>query len=61
MGWKERSTIDKFAIVGLVIGGCIGVFFAVEADFLMRFVIIAVAAAIGFALARVIGAMVTRR
>src|SRR5688572_11346500 len=61
MGWKERPTADKFAFVGLAIGGCIGVFFAVEANFVMQFLVIAVGALIGFGVGRVIGTMVTRR
>ena len=61
MGWKERPTADKFALVGMMIGACVGVFMAVDTNFVMRFLIIAAGAAIGFGLGRVVGGMVARR
>jgi hypothetical protein len=61
MGWTERSTADKFAFVGMAIGGCIGVLLAVDADFLVRILVIGAGAGLGFGLGRLIGGMVSRR
>jgi hypothetical protein len=61
MGWNERPTADKFAFVGMAIGGCIGVLLAVDADLFIRILIIGAGAGLGFGLGRLIGSMVSRR
>ena len=61
MRWSEASTADKFAIVGLMIGGVIGVLLTVDANFFLRFLIIAALGGIGFGLGRVVGTAIARR
>ena len=45
----------------MVVGACIGVFYAVDANFIMRFIIIALGAAVGLGIGRLIGLLVARR
>lgn len=48
---------DAVAIAMMVVGASIGVFLAVDQTFVLRFIIIALGAAIGLGLGRLIGAM----
>ena len=45
--FRGRLVSDWIAIGGMVVGACIGVFYAVDANFIMHFIIIALGLGIG--------------
>lgn len=49
------------AIAFMVVGASVGVFFPVEANFIMRFIIVALGAAIGLGVGRLVGLAPFRR
>ena len=55
--FRGRPMRDWIAIGFMVVGACIGVFYAVDANFIMRFIIIALGAAVGLG----VGLLVARR
>ena len=59
--FRGRPMRDWIAIGFMVVGACIGVFYAVDANFIMRFIIIALGAAVGLGIGRLIGLLVARR
>lgn len=56
-----RPLWEILAIAFMVVGAAIGVFLAVEQNFVLRAIIIALGAAIGLGVGRVIGKLVDRR
>ena len=59
--FRGRPMRDWIAIGFMVVGACIGVFYAVDANFIMRFIIIALGAAAGLGIGRLVGLLVATR
>jgi hypothetical protein len=55
MPGKLGRPADALAIAMMVVGASVGVFLAVDQTFLLRFIIIALGAAIGLGVGRLIG------
>ena len=60
-GRINRPISEILAVAFTVVGASVGVFLAVDQSFILRIIVIALGAAVGFGFGRLIGLMIERR